>query len=258
MSDEELSAGAMTFWEHLEELRSRIIRSLFAFLVGAVAAWWYKEQLLIVLTQPFVDGWPGKATAPALHFPAPHSLFIAYIKLSALGGALLALPFVLYQVWAFVSPGLYSREKKYAIPFVVSSCGLFAAGAYFGWRLVFPLAFDYLLNFTQLPLDSKLHVEATVMVDEYLSFITHGLLAFGLVFEIPVLIFFLSVAGLVTHRHLLKFFRYFIVIAFVIAAVITPPDPLSQIMLAIPLILLYGVGILIAWVFARKREKAAD
>lgn len=251
--------AAMTFFEHLDELRTRLIRAALAFVIGGVVAWWFKEELLIWITKPFVDGWHGAGGEPAkLHFPAPASLFIAYIKLSLLGGAVLSLPFVLYQVWAFIAPGLYSKEKKVAIPFVISSTGLFAAGAYFGWRFVFPLAFDYLLNFQELPKDSPIRVEASVMIDQYLEFIIQALVAFGVVFEIPVVIFFLSAIGLITHKHLIKFFRYFIVVAFVISAIITPPDPLSQIMLAAPLCLLYSLSIGIAYLMSKRRTRPAE
>jgi sec-independent protein translocase protein TatC len=256
MSDE--VEHSMTFWEHLEELRKRLIRMGLAFVTGGVIAWIYREPLMVWLTKPYVDAWEagklgGKA---ALHFPAPAALFIEYIKLAMLGGFVLALPVMLYQLWAFVAPGLYSREKRLALPFVFSSCGLFAGGGYFGWRVAFPVAFQYLLGFSGTV--GGLEVTPTVMVGEYVEFVSRMLLAFGVVFELPVLVFFLSIAGIVTHRHLIKFARYFIVIAFVIAAVITPPDIASQLLLAIPLCLLYGVSIGIAWLFTRSREKKAQ
>ncbi len=257
MSEEE--GGTMTFWEHLNELRSRLVKAIVAFAIGAIVAWFFKEDLLVILTKPFVDGWHGaEGSRPALHFPAPASLFLAYVKLAVLGGFVLGLPIILYQFWSFIAPGLYAREKRFAIPFVVLSCLLFAAGAYFGWRFVFPVAFDYLLGFAQVPADSPIQVEPTVMINEYLEFITHALVAFGLVFEIPVVVFFLTVAGVVDHTHLIKFFRYFVVVAFIIAAVITPPDPMSQLMLAIPLCVLYGISIGIAWLFSKSRRKAAS
>lgn len=257
MSDEQ-AEGTMTFWEHLEELRSRLVKAAAAFLVGSIVAWLFKERLLFLLTKPFVDGWHGApGSKPSLHFPAPQSLFMAYIKLSLIGGAVLSLPFVLYQLWAFIAPGLYKKEKRWALPFVASSCLLFATGAYFGWRFVFPAAFDYLLAFTELPKGSPLSVQATVMVDEYLSFMLQALVAFGAVFEIPIVVFFLSAIGLIDHTHLIRFGRYFVVLAFVVSAIITPPDPLSQVLLAVPLLLLYGVSIGVAWLVARTRRKKA-
>lgn len=254
----DLAEGQMTFWEHLQELRVRLVRMVIAFLIGAGVAWWFKEKLLELLTRPFVAGWSNTAAPPSLHFGDPAGLFVSYVKLSMLGGFVLSLPVLLYQIWAFIAPGLYSKEKRFAIPFVVMSCVLFATGAYFGWRVVFPLAFEYLLQYAQLPLDSTLVVQPTVMIESYLEFVMRALLAFGLVFEIPVVVFFLTIANVITHRHLIKFARYFIVIAFIVAAVVTPPDPLSQILLAGPLIGLYIISIGIAWLICRKKVAAAD
>jgi sec-independent protein translocase protein TatC len=242
--------GTMTLWEHLEELRSRIIRMILSFLVGGVVAWIYRERLLKWLTQPFVSA--GGAT---LHFPSPAALFISYVRLAAMAGLVFALPLILYQVWAFVAPGLYSREKKFALPFVVSSCALFAAGGYFGWRFAFPVAFHYLLSFAGQV--GGIDIVPTVMVSEYIDFVSHMLLAFGFAAELPVLVFFLAIAGIVDHKSLIRFFRYFVVLAFVISAVLTPPDPLSQLMLALPLCVLYGISILVAYIFSKRRRDEA-
>lgn len=244
----------MSFWEHLDELRSRLTKAIVAFIVGCGVAYYYKAPIFLWLTRPFVEGWKAhyKGHAPSLHFGSPASAFVANVKMAVLGGALLSLPFVLYQIWAFVAPGLYSREKKYVLPFVTSGCLLFVSGVYFAWRFVFPAAFDFLLNEGALPEGSPISVIPTIMVEEYLTFSVQGLLAFGAVFEIPVIVFFLAIIGLVNHTHLIKFFRYFIVVAFIVAAILTPPDPLSQIMLAGPLIGLYIVSIGIAFVFGKR------
>jgi sec-independent protein translocase protein TatC len=211
----------------------------------------YRQELFQIITVPFVEAWKAaRPDQPVITFPAPASLFLAYVRLSALAGIVGALPFMLWQIWAFIAPGLYSREKRLALPFVVSSCGLFAAGGYFGWKVAFKIAFQFFLEMSG-PV-GPIEIKPSVMVSEYLDFVTNMLLAFGLMAELPVLVFFLSVAGIVNHKHLIKFFRYFIVIAFVVAAVITPPDPLSQLLLAVPLVLLYGVSILVAFVFSRR------
>jgi sec-independent protein translocase protein TatC len=249
----------MTFWEHLEELRARMVRMILAFIAGGGLAWYFKKRLLSILTEPYEAAWkagafPGKAH---LGFMAPADAFMAYVKLSALSGAIFALPIVLYQIWAFIAPGLYSREKRFAIPFVVSSCALFAGGGYFGWKFAFPKAFSFLLSYIG-PLEGGVNIEATVTLKDYIEFVTHMLVAFGVAFELPVLAFFLSIAGLVNYKQLIKFFRYFIVVAFVISAVLTPPDPLSQLLLAIPLCGLYGVSILVAYFFGRKPAPAED
>lgn len=258
MSDDP-EAHTMTFWEHLEELRSRLVRALLGFVVGVVVCWIYREKLLIWMTQPFIAAWnQGKLGGhAALHFPAPASLFVAYIKIAIIGGLVMSLPITLYQLWSFVAPGLYSREKRLGLPFVLSSCLLFAAGGYFGWKVAFPVAFQYLLGFSGPVGVEGFEVKPTVMIGDYIEFVARMLIAFGAVFELPVLIFFLSIAGVVTHQHLIKFFRYFIVVAFVIAAVITPPDVTSQFLLAIPLVLLYALSIGIAWLVDRSRAKKA-
>jgi len=256
--EEAEEGGMMTFLDHLEELRRRLIYMLVSFAVGAGIAWHLREPILVWLTQPFVTAWSGTALhgEAQLHFPAPQTLFIAYMKLSAISGLVFSLPLVLYQLWAFVSPGLYSQEKRFAIPFVVSSCGLFAGGAWFGWRFAFPVAFHYLLGFAG-PVGEKIVVQPAVMIDEYINFVSQMLVAFGAVFELPVLAFFLSVAGVITHRTLLGYWRLFVVFAFIVAAVITPPDPLSQLLLAIPLCALYGVSIGVAYVFGKREDDSA-
>src|SRR5262245_29654742 len=180
---------SMTLWEHLEELRSRIIRMGLSFLVGAFVAWHFKEKVLGWIAQPYVVAWKHlhqatattdalhKASDPVINFPSPAAAFLAYVRLSAIAGLIFALPLILYQIWAFIAPGLYSREKKFAIPFVVSSCSLFAGGAWFGWRFAFPLAFEYLLSFAGKV--GELTVTPTVMISEYIDFVSHMLLAFG-------------------------------------------------------------------------------
>lgn len=256
--------GSMTLWEHLEELRGRIVRMALAFLVGSAVCWIYKESILIWLTLPLKEGWPKGVGAPALHFGTPAALFISYVRLSALSGFLFALPIILYQLWAFIAPGLYSREKKFAIPFVVSSVLLFVGGGYFGYRVAFPPAFQFLLGFAGQLSDSQalkggdnpITIVPTVMIGDYIEFVTRMFLAFGAAAELPIVAFFLTVAGIITHRHLIKFFRYFIVVAFIISAVVTPPDPLSQVLLAVPLIGLYGISIGISWIFTKNRERA--
>jgi len=244
----------MTLWEHLEELRSRLIRGILAFIVGAIVAWIFKDALLKWLLVPFAASWPKDIDLgdPSIHFESPAALFLAYVRIAAISGLVFAMPFILYQIWAFVAPGLYSREKKFAAPFVISSCLLFAGGGWFGWKFAFPAAFKFLLEIAPPASGIGIKVEPTVMIGSYLEFVTHMLLAFGFMSQLPILVLFLSIAGIVNHRHLIKFFRYFIVVAFVVAAVITPPDPLSQLLLAIPLIGLYAVSILVAWAFGKK------
>jgi len=256
----------MSLWGHLRELRSRLIRMLLAFAAGAVGCWLYKERILGFLTLPYEIAFReiNKTDQPALHFDSPAALFLAYLQLTALAGFIVALPMVLYQLWAFIAPGLYSREKRFAAPFVLSSCLLFGGGSYFGWAFASPAAFRFLLSFmsikpapgtgTALHQSSSAIVLPTIMIGDYLDFVTRIFLAFGITAELPILAAFLAIAGVVTHRHLIQFFRYFIVIAFVISAIVTPPDLFSQILLAVPLIGLYGISIGIVWLITRARR----
>jgi len=251
---EEPHEEGMTLWEHLDELRSRLVKMILAFVLGGGIAWTKKAWLLMIITQPFVEAWkkehPDKP--PVLIFLSPAAQFTAYIRVAAISGAIFALPILLYQIWAFVAPGLYAKEKRYAVPFVVSSCGLFAGGAYFGWKVAFPLAFEFLLGFDEKI--GELSIAAQITIAEYLEFVTRMLVAFGLAAELPVLVFFLAVSGLVTYKHLIKFFRYFLVIDFIVAAVVTPPDMMSQLLLALPLAGLYIFSIGVAWVFGRRKD----
>jgi sec-independent protein translocase protein TatC len=243
----------MTFWEHLEELRQRLFRMALAAIVGGTVAWFFRSQVLEWLLRPFEAGWREHfQEPPTIHFPDPAGMFVAYLKLSIIAGVVFSLPIIFYQIWAFVAPGLYSKEKRLAIPFVVSSTLLFCSGVYFGMKLAFPAAFGFLLGMAGDNPPGGVEIKPTIMVGEYVTFITRMLVAFGTVFELPVVVFFLSVAGVINHRHLIRFFRYFVVIAFVLGAIITPPDLLSQFLLALPLIGLYGISIGIAWLFGNR------
>jgi sec-independent protein translocase protein TatC len=253
----EMEKGTMSFWDHLDELRSRMFKMALAFAVGAIGCWQFKERILATMTQPLVEGWVGGGKV-VLHSPTPAALFLAYIKIAVFAGILVAMPIIFYQIWAFVAPGLYAKEKRLAIPFVIVSTLLFVGGAYFGWVFALAMAFNYLLSFAG-DLGNGLTLENTIMIGDYIDFVVRLLLAFGVSFELPVIVFFLAFSGIVTHKQLLRFSRYFIVLAFFISAIITPPDVMSQFLLAVPLIALYFVSILIAWLVQRKPPaKAAD
>lgn len=253
-SDPAENAKAMSFWEHLDELRGRLLWSIGTFLAACGVAWTARERILAFLVKPFADSWqaqhlPGPA---ALHFGAPGAAFVAYLKLSMIGGVVLAAPLLFYQLWAFVAPGLYAREKRFVIPFVVTSSGLFVGGGYFGWRAAFPLAFNYFLSMAGTVGVQGVTITPTVMMDAYLDFVMQMLLAFGVVFEIPLFITFLAMAGMVNYLQLIKFGRWFILISFVVAAVMTPPDVTSQLLMALPMCLLYFLSIGLAYVLGKK------
>lgn len=248
----------MTFWEHLEELRGRLVKSVVAFIIGCLVAWEVREPILAFLVKPFADSWiaeklPG---TPALHFAAPGAAFVAYVRLSMLGGAAIAAPIIFYQLWSFVAPGLYAKEKRYVIPFVLFSTVLFVGGGLFGWRTAFPITFQYFLSMAGSVGDQSITITPTVMMAEYLDFVSQMLLCFGIIFELPLLLLFLSIAGIVNYLHLIKFGRWFIMVAFVVAAIATPPDVTSQCLMAIPMVLLYGLSIGLAYLFGKPPTEA--
>jgi len=249
---------AMTIWDHLAELRKRLFYSAVAVTVTASATWGYREKILAVLARPFCDSWrtsklPGTC---ALNFSSPAGAFSSYFQVSMVAGLLIAAPFVFYQLWAFVAPGLYAREKRFVIPFVLSSTLLFVGGAYFCLRAAFPITFDYFLGLSGSIQSIEMNVVPTVMMDDYIGFVTQMLVGFGLVFELPLLIFFLSLAGIVNYLHLIHYGRYFIVGAFIIAAILTPPDVTSQLVMGIPLVILYGGSIGLAFLFGKPPTEA--
>lgn len=248
----------MTIWDHLRELRKRVVIILVVLVVFSGISWEFRELLLRFMTEPFVNAWreQGISGKPMLHFQTPAAAFFAYFKLSLLGGVAMAAPVIFYQVWAFIAPGLYAKEKKFIIPFAVSSSALFVGGGYYGWRFAFPLAFQYLLGLSGNIEEGGLDVTPTVMMGEYIDFVTRMLLGFGLIFEIPLFIFFLSVAGVVNYLQLIRYGRWFVVGAFVVAAIITPPDVVSQIMMALPMLILYAGSIGLAYLFGKPPTEA--
>lgn len=251
--DEAEGGKAMSFWEHLEELRSRLIRALLALLAGCIVAWTQHDRLLQWLEQPLDHAWQqaGLAGNAALHQAALTAGFTAYVKLALIGGVVLAAPVIFYQLWSFVAPGLYAREKKYVIPFVTLSSVLFAGGAYFSWRVAIPLSFRFFLNLAGGGGDGHVAITPTLMVGEYIDFCLQVLLGFGLTFELPMFLLFLSIAGVVNYLSLLRFARWFIFLAFVVAAVLTPPDVISQLAMAIPMCVLYGLSIGLVYLFGK-------
>jgi sec-independent protein translocase protein TatC len=248
----------MSFWEHLDELRRRLTRAVLAYVVSVFAAWALKDQFLAWLWRPFVDSWHAEKLAgePKLHFAAPGDAFMAYMKLSMIAGLGLAAPLIFWQIWSFIAPGLYRNEKRWGFGFVFFSSFFFVGGALFGWRMAFPISFQYFLGLTTDAASAGVTMEPTVMVGDYLDFVSQMLLAFGLIFELPLLLTFLSMIGLVNYLQLYRFGRWFIMIAAVVGAVISPPDTTSMVVMTVPLVVLYFVSIGLAYVFGQKPSEA--
>jgi sec-independent protein translocase protein TatC len=243
----------MTIWEHLDELRSRLIKAIIAYIIGASVAWNYREPILAWLWKPFAESWKaaGVPGEPALNFASPAEIFTAYFKLSLIGGLLIAAPMMFYQLWAYVAPGLYKKEKTVVIPFVFFSSFLFIGGGLFGWRVAFPITFKWFLELAGND-PTVMIVRPVVMMPQYLDFVSQMLLGFGIVFELPLFILFLSIVGLVNYLQLIRFGRWFVLVAFTVAAIFTPPDTTSQMVMAIPMCLLYVVSIGLAFLFGKR------
>ncbi len=257
-TDAETHEKKMTIWEHLDELRSRLIKAVIAYLIGVIVAWNYREPILAWLWRPFAESWraAGIPGDPTLNFAAPSDIFKAYFKLSMTSGLLIAAPMMFYQLWAYIAPGLYKKEKKIVIPFVFFSTILFVGGGLFGWRVAFPLTFNYFLELARNSNpDSILKIQPVVMVPEYLDFVSQMLLAFGIIFELPLFVLFLSIAGIVNYLQLIRFGRWFVLIAFIVGAILSPPDTTSQIAMSVPLCLLYFVSIGLAYLFGKRPSK---
>jgi sec-independent protein translocase protein TatC len=249
----------MTVFEHVGELRLRIMRCLGASIPGMAVAWSIKEWLLDFLVDPLTHAWASRPEwgEPSIHFANPIDPFVAYLKIAIIVGVIFASPVIFHQVWGFVSPGLYSREKKYAIPFMLASTTFFIGGAFFGYALVFPLAFDALLGIGEMQ-PGMVDVVPTIMINEYLTFATRMLVAFGLVFEIPVVVTFLALAHIVNWKQLYSFGRWWILIAAVLSAFLTPPDVGSQLMMIVPLVVLYFMSVGLAYLFGPKVEEEEE
>jgi len=239
MTDEKLS-----FTSHLEELRRRLIICIIAIAAGFIACYNFSKELYSILARPLRQVLPPNS---ALVYTTPTEAFLTYMKTAFIGGLFLAVPVVLYEMWKFIAPGLYQKEKAYVIPFVFVSSILFIGGALFGYFFVFPMAFTFLMSF------SSDMVQALPSMREYLDFAMKMLLAFGVVFETPVFVFFLAKLGIVDYQRLRAFRKYYIVLAFIVAAVLTPPDPISQILMAVPLLLLFEVSLLVTRIFGKKK-----
>jgi len=243
-SKDELEGSEQPFVSHLIELRNRLVRAMLAvgLVFGALCLWPGPGGLYDLMAAPLVAHLPKGATLIATNVISP---FIVPLKITLMAAFLIALPVVLYQLWAFIAPGLYSHEKKMVLPLVVSSTLLFMAGVAFCYFFVFGQVFAFIQSFAPKSITAAPDIEA------YLSFVMSMFIAFGATFEVPVAVVVLVRMGVVSVAKLKEWRGYFIVIAFIIAAIITPPDVVSQLSLAIPMCLLYEVGIWAAQIFLK-------
>lgn len=241
------SPDEMTFLEHLEDLRKRLFYAIIALFVGFIPGWIFAKDIYKILARPVTQYLPAGTKLAFTGLTAP---FMVYMKVAFMASLFVMSPFVFLQIWYFIAPGLYQKEKKYVIPFVFMTTFFFSLGAVFGYLFVFPWACRFFLKIAS-------DFQPVIKVDEYFGLALKVLLSIALVFELPTLVFFLARMGLITARWMIKNFKYAVLLVFIIAAVITPtPDPITQSLVAFPMLGLYGLGILIALVVGRGKAKA--
>jgi len=241
---------AMSFLEHLEELRRRIIYSLIAVAVGFFACWAYAEKIYGVMQKPIITALRANGLSERLVYLNPTEPFNLYLKVAFLAGLFATSPFVLYQVWLFISPGLYRHERRYVTPFMFSTVGLFLAGGVFGYRIVYPQALNFLISYGK-------QFQPMITIGEYTDLFLTIIIGMGVIFELPILVFFLSLMGIVTAGWMWRNFRYSILVIFIIAAIVTPTtDILNMCVFAAPMIALYALSIAIAYLVHPKQRRA--
>lgn len=243
--------GSMSLLQHLEELRRRIIYSLIAVGVCTCAAWWWVRDIYAVIAKPVAVVLEKNKLDPHLSYLNPTDPFNLYMKVGLMAGIFIASPFLLYQLWMFISPGLYRNEKRFILPFLFLSVGLFLSGGYFGYKIVFPVALDFLI--TTYGSDFK----AVITIGEYTSLFLAIILGLSVIFELPIVLGFLAMMGVVNAKFLFRHIRGAVLFFFIIAAILTPTtDILNMTIYAAPMILLYVMSIGIAWLVHPKQRRA--
>jgi sec-independent protein translocase protein TatC len=249
-ADKKDEMPAMGFLEHLEELRRRIFYALGAVAVGFFACWWYAEKIYEIMQRPIMVALQHNGLSEKLVYLNPTEPFNMYLKVALLAGLFVTSPFVLYQVWAFIAPGLYRHEKRYVTPFMFSTVLLFVAGGYFGYKLVYPQALEFLIGYGK-------QFQPMITIGEYTDLFLTIIIGMGVIFEMPILVFFLSLMGIVSAGWMWRNLRYSILVIFIIAAILTPTtDIMNMCIFAAPMVALYVLSIAIAWLVHPKQRRA--
>ena len=243
----------MGFLDHLEELRRRLINSIIAVILCFFGCWFSAPRLVGIMQKPIVEVLHKYGLPEKLVYLNPVDPFNLYVKVAGVAGLFVASPFVLYQIWLFIAPGLYRNEKRYVMPFMVSSVALFIAGGYFGYRIVYPQALNFLIDFGK-------QFQPMITIEEYTQLFVTIILGMGVIFEMPILVFFLALMGIVSAGWMWRNIRYAILAIFIVAAIITPtPDVVNMCIFAAPMVALYMLSIGIAWfVHPTQRKKRAE
>lgn len=253
-TDESINNNKQTLVQHLIELRSRLIKSLVLIFIVFVIAYIFADNIYDFLVQPYADAVAGES-GRRLIFTALHETFFTYLKVALFASTFISLPFILMQIWIFVAPGLYKNEKSVVIPYLIATPVLFLLGAALVYFFIMPLAIKFFLSFESIGGQGSLPIQLEAKVNEYLSLVIRLIFAFGISFQLPVLLTLLARVSLVSSDGLRNNRKYVIVGVFIVAAIITPPDPISQIGLGIPILLLYEISILAVTYIESKRMK---
>lgn len=247
----------MSFWDHLSELRSRLVKAALGVMVAVVLCFVYATELRGFLTAPLQTAWanagmPDEAKLQVLRMT---DAFMTDMRIAVAAGIFLAAPIGFYQFWMFIAPGLYAREKKFVIPFVATSVVMFLLGAGFCYKVVLPWTIEWLITYAKAN-SGATAIDPNFALIDYISDATTILVAFGAVFEFPLLIAFLSFAEVVTYKSLLRFWKMSVVLIFIIAAFLTPPEPISQLMMAIPMVILFFASVGISYLIGQSKTKS--
>jgi len=247
MPDEQ---SKMPLFQHLEELRTRLLICCLAVGIGFVGCYFFSSRIFEILMRPWINAMPPGQPAKLI-YTAPHEAFFVYMKVSFMAGTILAAPIILWQIWKFVAPGLYENEKRYMLPVILSSSLCFISGVLFGYFVVIPVAFKFFASF------SSEYITPMLRTTEYLAFANKMLLCFGIAFQLPVFAFFLAKMGVLSADFLKRKRKWAIVLVFIAAAVLTPsPDVVSQLLMAMPLLVLYEASVWIVHFFGGKPFKS--
>src|SRR5579863_6183554 len=240
---------SMPLLTHLEELRKRIIFSVFGILAGFVLCWSFADRLFGLMEQPIIQALRRHGLGGGLVYLNPTEPFNLYLEVALVAGLFAASPFVFYQLWLFIAPGLYRTEKRYVLPFLLSTVGLFIAGGLFGYKMVYPASLDFLIGYGE-------RFQPMITIGEYTKLFLTIIVGLGLIFEMPILVFFLALMRVITARWMWRNLRYSILAIFVVAAMVTPTtDILNMCLFAAPMVALYAVSIGVAWLVNSARER---
>ena len=255
MNDEKKSSQA-SFVEHLTELRSRLVKSVIYLFIFFIVCYFFAENIYAFLVEPYAKAVKDDPVNRRLIFTALHETFITYLKLAFFTSLFISSPIILTQVWKFIAPGLYKNEKRALLPYMVATPTLFLLGGMLVYYLVMPLAIKFFLTFETAAISGTLPIQLEAKVNEYLSLIMRLIFAFGISFQLPVLLSLLARVGFIDSKYLRSRRKFVVVIIFVIAAILTPPDPITQIGLGIPLLILYELSILSVSFIEKKKKDA--